>query len=235
MPLIKCPNCGRDISDKAKKCIGCGYVLAMNTYSSNVIKNIDSNQAIAPQPIVPADAQQRDITIPDVVQTTSEDNTVSSEQKNDSELTQEKIMAFTKLMQDGIITPNELTKILSCLSNNTAVQPQEENKAEKTGGQTNNIIRIAIDRGIDVSSRGAYVKVVDSTGKTLGQAVAGSVIEIHSDVDIPGCVVKTLTSLPYCTVTLSPKNGGRYKASWGVGLFGAVITNCVPVDSINSF
>ena len=27
MALIKCPECGRDISDKAKACINCGYPL----------------------------------------------------------------------------------------------------------------------------------------------------------------------------------------------------------------
>ena len=27
MAIIKCPNCGNDISDKAEKCIHCGYEL----------------------------------------------------------------------------------------------------------------------------------------------------------------------------------------------------------------
>ena len=99
----------------------------------------------------------------------------------------------------------------------------------------NNVIRVAIDRGIDYTSTGAYVKVVGPDGKILGQAVAGSVIEIKSEKAIVGCQVKTLTSLNYCTVTLSPENGGRYRASWGPGLFGAVIVSCTPVDSINSF
>lgn len=100
---------------------------------------------------------------------------------------------------------------------------------------TNNVIRIAVDRGIDYTSMSAYVQVIDCNGRKLGETVAGGVIEIHSDTDIPGCTIKTLTSLSYCTVTLSPKNGGRYRASWGAGLFGAVIKSCVPVDSINSF
>ena len=99
---------------------------------------------------------------------------------------------------------------------------------------TNDIIRIAVDRGIDYSSNGALVKAVDVNGKILGQAVAGGVIEFRSSRDIL-VTVKTTGSLNYCTVTLSPKNGGRYRASWGAGLFGAVIQSCVPVDSINSF
>lgn len=27
MALIQCPKCGKTISDKAEKCIGCGYIL----------------------------------------------------------------------------------------------------------------------------------------------------------------------------------------------------------------
>ncbi len=99
---------------------------------------------------------------------------------------------------------------------------------------SNDVIRIAVDRGIDYTSTGAWVKAVDMKGKTLGQAVAGGVIEIHSKEDILA-TIKTTGSLNYCTVLLSPKNGGRYRASWGAGLFGAVIQSCVPVDSINSF
>ena len=29
MAIISCPNCGKQISDKAKACPGCGYVLEM--------------------------------------------------------------------------------------------------------------------------------------------------------------------------------------------------------------
>lgn len=99
---------------------------------------------------------------------------------------------------------------------------------------TNDIIRIAVDRGIDYTSNGAWVKAVDLNGNILGQAVAGGVIEIHSKEDVYANI-KTTGSLNYCTVKLSPKNGGRYRASWGAGLLGAVIQSCVPVDSINSF
>lgn len=30
--LIKCPNCGKDTSNKAKFCMGCGYVIAEKKY-----------------------------------------------------------------------------------------------------------------------------------------------------------------------------------------------------------
>ena len=32
MALIKCPECGKEISDKAKTCIGCGFPLESYMY-----------------------------------------------------------------------------------------------------------------------------------------------------------------------------------------------------------
>ena len=44
MALIKCPECGREISDKAKACIHCGYPIAeiadMLEESEETIKKI---------------------------------------------------------------------------------------------------------------------------------------------------------------------------------------------------
>lgn len=115
MPLIKCPNCGRDISDKAKKCIGCGYVLAMNIYSTNVIKNespIDENSSI-----------QSEYTT----------NTPSIQKENENtSLNQEKILAFSKLMQDGIITSNELAKIINVLCSDVSSNVTSNDVSEKT-------------------------------------------------------------------------------------------------------
>ena len=31
MAMIKCPECGQEISDKAKKCIHCGKILVKDT------------------------------------------------------------------------------------------------------------------------------------------------------------------------------------------------------------
>lgn len=41
MALIKCPECGKEISDKAQKCIHCGTTLAIAIKSNaeNEIKN----------------------------------------------------------------------------------------------------------------------------------------------------------------------------------------------------
>ena len=42
MPLIKCPGCGNDISDRAEKCIHCGYILG-GSKASDINYN-DSNK-----------------------------------------------------------------------------------------------------------------------------------------------------------------------------------------------
>ena len=39
MALIKCPECGKEVSDKAPQCIHCGYPLDTIIESSNVIQN----------------------------------------------------------------------------------------------------------------------------------------------------------------------------------------------------
>lgn len=39
MALIKCPDCGRDISDKAIACIGCGRVMKSNIQSEIIQPN----------------------------------------------------------------------------------------------------------------------------------------------------------------------------------------------------
>ena len=43
MALIKCPECGKEISDKAKCCIHCGYPLdELKEKTSNIINNENS-------------------------------------------------------------------------------------------------------------------------------------------------------------------------------------------------
>lgn len=37
--LIECPECGKEVSDKSKVCIGCGYPLADNE-ASDVLKSL---------------------------------------------------------------------------------------------------------------------------------------------------------------------------------------------------
>lgn len=47
MALIKCPECGREISDKSKQCIHCGYPIEQankNTTYAIYLKNIIGNK-----------------------------------------------------------------------------------------------------------------------------------------------------------------------------------------------
>lgn len=37
MAMIKCPECGKDISDKAMACIHCGYPISSLDYSENIV------------------------------------------------------------------------------------------------------------------------------------------------------------------------------------------------------
>lgn len=42
MALIKCPECGKEISDKAKNCIQCGYPIEILTHENALVKNKNS-------------------------------------------------------------------------------------------------------------------------------------------------------------------------------------------------
>lgn len=43
MSLIKCPECGKEISDKAEKCPGCGYPLIVKQSERNALSNKKDN------------------------------------------------------------------------------------------------------------------------------------------------------------------------------------------------
>ena len=43
MALIKCPECGREVSDKAKKCPQCGYPIEKVFARESIGKNVKSN------------------------------------------------------------------------------------------------------------------------------------------------------------------------------------------------
>lgn len=51
MALIKCPKCGKEISDKAKKCVGCGWKVdlsILNAKEDEAVSNeTDSNRDIS--------------------------------------------------------------------------------------------------------------------------------------------------------------------------------------------
>ena len=49
MALIKCPECGKEISDKSKTCINCGYPISeyaseLQTEEQDVSEQIKENQ-----------------------------------------------------------------------------------------------------------------------------------------------------------------------------------------------
>lgn len=46
--LIKCPECGKEISDKAKKCIHCGYPLGELGQGNNIIKQYILSDTVCP-------------------------------------------------------------------------------------------------------------------------------------------------------------------------------------------
>lgn len=47
MALIKCPECGKEISDKSKQCIHCGYPLdELKNETSNIINNENSSYSV---------------------------------------------------------------------------------------------------------------------------------------------------------------------------------------------
>lgn len=50
MAIIKCPECGKEISDKAKECLGCGYPITVNCYMCEECKIMyDPMQKTCPQ------------------------------------------------------------------------------------------------------------------------------------------------------------------------------------------
>lgn len=50
MSLIKCPECGKEVSDKAKVCTNCGYQLIDNSFNSYLDRNIKAIQGDSNNP-----------------------------------------------------------------------------------------------------------------------------------------------------------------------------------------
>lgn len=98
--------------------------------------------------------------------------------------------------------------------------------------ETNDIIRIKIDN--DPQCPGYQVRIYNANTKQLISEVrSGSVAEIKSSVDLK-IYFAGMTGIPMLTTTVSPKNGGKYRASWGPGLFSSRIVSCSRVDVIDS-
>ncbi len=95
----------------------------------------------------------------------------------------------------------------------------------------NDLIRIKVDR--DPSCGWTQVRIFKTEGHELLATVrAGSVAEIRSTKEIK-IQFQGLTNWPMCFATVSPKNGGKYRAVWGAGIFSPTITSCFAVDEID--
>lgn len=96
---------------------------------------------------------------------------------------------------------------------------------------TNDLIRIKIDR--DPSCAWTEIRIFKRQGHELLTKVrAGTVAEIRSNKEIE-IQFQGLTEWPMCFATVSPKDGGKYRAVWGAGFFSPTITSCFKVDDID--
>ena len=97
---------------------------------------------------------------------------------------------------------------------------------------TNDLIRIKIDMDPDRIARLVFIKDVN-TKKLLAQGKAGTVLEFRTQTDLRISICG-MTGMTMLKVNVSPKNGGKYRASWGMGFFQPTIVTCSPVDVIDS-
>ena len=94
------------------------------------------------------------------------------------------------------------------------------------------LVRIKVDIDPDRIGRWIYVKDA-STKEILAQGAAGSVLEFRTQND-RRVYLCSMTGKAMVTLVVSPKNGGKYHASWGMGLFMPTINACSRVDMIDS-
>ncbi len=95
---------------------------------------------------------------------------------------------------------------------------------------TNDVVKIKIDS--DPQVPGSMVRIFNTvTGELLHNVHSGTVVEIKTKVPmtISFC---GLTKMPMLVADISPLNGGRYRATWGAGLFSSRIDSCHKVDYI---
>lgn len=96
----------------------------------------------------------------------------------------------------------------------------------------NDVIRIKI--GPNPSVPGAIVTIKKfGTDRKLASVPSGSVAEIQSTGDVK-ISFHGMTSMPMLIADVSPKNGGKYRATWGPGLFSPRMATCSKVDVIDS-
>lgn len=97
---------------------------------------------------------------------------------------------------------------------------------------TNDTIRIKVD--MDPQRLGSYVNIKEvGTNRQLASVRAGDVAIIKSKTDLR-IYFCGITNMAMVTTTVSPKNGGKYRATWGAGFFVPKIIACSKVDVIDS-
>ena len=96
----------------------------------------------------------------------------------------------------------------------------------------NETIRVKIDPYPMGGSCIIYIKDV-VTKRVLAETQSGGIAEIHSsaDLNVFFCSVYGISMLE---TVLSPKSGGKYRATWGTGFFSPKIAACSRVDVIDS-
>lgn len=93
---------------------------------------------------------------------------------------------------------------------------------------SNDTIQIKIDK---YPLGGTYYLTIKDTGtgKVLADTKSGSIaiIKSNTELSIKFC---GMFGIPMYYATVSPKSGGKYRATWGDGLFKPTIESCAKVD-----
>lgn len=97
---------------------------------------------------------------------------------------------------------------------------------------SNDTIRIKIGQHPQISGYHVTIKAL-GTGKNLCTIASGSIGEIKTDKPIT-VGFYGMTKIPMLTETLSPENGGKYKATWGTGIFSPRLSACSRVDILDA-
>ena len=98
---------------------------------------------------------------------------------------------------------------------------------------SNDVVRIKIDQHPQLL--GQLVTIKDVSGNILVKnAHSGSIVDIPTKDDITIVFYTGLGITPMCLTKVSPKNGGKYRASWGAGIFSPQINSCSKVDVLDS-
>lgn len=99
--------------------------------------------------------------------------------------------------------------------------------------RTNDTVTIKIEQNPVVLGELVTIKEEPSKRILIKNASSGSVVEIKTEKEIT-IGFYGLTPIPMFIGKVSPKKGGKYKATWGTGFFSPKIVSCSKVDIIDS-